>query len=96
MSFAFFPLGYICSHCLHKKCLLADLPFYFRTKIMFQFKLSHPCPKCCIMAQSAISCLLWPTTMTGQNRLRLLNLFAPSAILCGGQMNLLYCEELSY
>lgn len=35
------PLGYICHHPLHGGHLLADLPFYLRTKIMFPFQLNH-------------------------------------------------------
>lgn len=34
-------------------------PFASERKIMFLFKLSHPCPKYCRVARTAISCFLW-------------------------------------
>lgn len=85
MPFAFFPLGYICHHHLHGRYLLVDLPLCLRTKIMFPFKLTHPCPKYCIVAQTAISCFLGPNTMTRQTRLQSPILLL-CAILCGGQI----------
>lgn len=68
-------------------------PFTSEWKIMFLFKLSHPCPKYCRVARSAISCFLGPSMMTRQTRLWSLHLFALTAILCGGQMCLSYCRE---
>lgn len=82
--FASFPLGYICHRHLHGRYLLADLPFCLRTRIMFPFQLSHPCPKYCIVAQTDICCFLGPNTMMRQTRLRSPNLLL-CAILCGGQ-----------
>lgn len=93
--FAFFPLGYVCHHHLHGGYLLADLPFFLRTKIMFPLKLRHPCPKYGTVARAAISCFLGPNMMARQTRLLPPNLFVLTAILCGGgQMCLSHCKEL--
>lgn len=67
-------------------------PFTSERKIMFLFKLSHPCPKYCRVARTAISCFLGPSMMTKQTRLWSLRLFAITAILCGGQMCLSCCR----
>ena len=50
--------GYTCHHHFHGGYLFADLSCHLRAKIVFPFKLSHLCPKYCIVTQ--VCHLLFP------------------------------------
>lgn len=89
-----FPLGDTFVIITYRESICLQIcPFTSEWEIMFLFKLSHPCPKYYRVARTAMSCFLGPSMMTRQTRLWSLNLFALTAILCGGQMCLSYCRE---
>lgn len=88
-----FPLGDTFVITYRESICLQICPFTSEWEIMFLFKLSHPCPKYYRVARTAMSCFLGPSMMTRQTRPWSLNLFALTAILCGGQMCLSYCRE---